>query len=540
MDIKQLRETVDNLFSKRTQFMLLCQEIAENFYPQRADFTLRRDIGDEFAENLMTSFPVLTHRDLTDQIGVMLRPTQKEWFHMAPTDPDREDNAAKRWLEMAGDVQRRVMYDPRAQFTRATKEGDGDFSAFGQCVISARMNKYADGLLYRCWHIRDVVWMETEEGDIGLIARKWKPHARELRRLFGDKNDRKVGELADKQPFDEVECYHIIVEADMYNGDARGKPYWSLYYDIRHEHLIEAVPVWNKEYAIPRWQTVSGSQYAYSPATIVALPDARMIQAMYYTLLEAGEKAVTPPVLATENVVRSDVNLYAGGITWVDADYDERLGDALRPLTQDVRGIPLGIDMMRDSRALIQQAFFLNKLRPFNPAQDPEMTAYQAGQIVQDWIRQAIPLFEPMEMGYNGSLCELTFDLLLRNGAFGSPYDMPASLSDADISFRFESPLHDAIEQQKGQKFLEAKALLAEAMALDTTSAALLDVREALRDALDGIGTPAKWVPDKAAVERYARMQQQNADRQQLLDAAEQSSNVAVNLTQAQREAVGA
>jgi hypothetical protein len=55
--------------------------------------------------------------------------------------------------------------------------------------------------------------------------------------------------------------------------------------------LIHAMPVWTGFYRIPRWQTVSGSQYSYSPATVAALPDARLIQAMTFTLLEAGEKA---------------------------------------------------------------------------------------------------------------------------------------------------------------------------------------------------------------------------------------------------------
>jgi hypothetical protein len=85
---------------------------------------------------------------------------------------------------------------------------------------------------------------------------------------------------------------------------------------------MEEVSQWNREYSIERWQTVSGSQYAYSPATIVALPDARLLQAMTYTLLHAGEKIVDPPLIATEDVVRSDVALYAGGITWIDRDYE--------------------------------------------------------------------------------------------------------------------------------------------------------------------------------------------------------------------------
>ena len=124
---------------------------------------------------------------------------------------------------------------------------------------------------------------------------------------------------------------HFVVNAEMYDGDTRGAPRWSIWYDITHETLMQATPLWGKHYIIPRWQTVSGSQYSYSPASVCALPDARLLQAMTFTLLEAGEKATSPPMIATQNAVRSDVALYAGGITWVDEEYDEKLGAALRP-----------------------------------------------------------------------------------------------------------------------------------------------------------------------------------------------------------------
>ncbi len=512
--------------------MVLLQEIAENFYPERADFTLKRTHGDNFAANLMTSYPILSRRDLGDQIGTMLRPTAKEWFHIIPEDEERIDNDSKRWLEEKTKIQRKVMYDRNSRFTRATKEGDHDFSAFGQCVISVRLNREANGLLYRNWHLRDVVWKENEEGDIGLIGRKWKPAARELVKLF-KKVHQKVTEIANKKPFEEITCYHIICEQDMYEGDARGRPYWSIYYDVTHQHIMEATPVWNKEYVIPRWQTVSGSQYAYSPATITALPDARLVQSMTYALLEAGEKAVNPPIVATQDVVRSDVSIYSGGITWVDQEYDERMGDALRPLNQDFRGIPFGIEMQQDSKLMINQAFFLNRLTL--PERTPEMTAYEVGQRIQEYIRGAMPIFEPMELEYNGALCEMTFDILMRAGAFGSMRDMPTSLSGADIQFQFESPLHDAVDEQKGQKFLEAKALLADAYAVDPSSLSLIDIKVALRDALDGVGVPAEWVRSKSDVEDIAAQQEQDEQDQQTLDQMEQGSAVAANLGQAQQ-----
>lgn len=530
MNTKQLKEVVDGLFSGRLTYIQLLQEIAENFYPERADFTIRRTHGNEFAADLMTSYPVLTRRDLGDQISSMLRPTEKEWFKMVPEHGEKPDNEGLRWLERASQVQRRAMYSRPAQFARATKESDQDFAAFGQCVISVRLNGTADNLLFRNWHLRDVVWEENAEGHIGLVGRKWKPAARDLVTLFPGKCHENVTRLLEKKPFTKVKCYHMMVEADMYDGNSQGRPYWSIHYDAENMQELEAVPVWNMEYIIPRWQTVSGSQYAYSPATITALPDARLIQSMTWALLEAGEKAVNPPILATQDVVRSDVSLYAGGITWLDAEYDEKLGAALRTMPLDLRGIPLGNEMIAGSREMIAQAFYLNKLNL--PDRAPEMTAYEVGQRIQEYIRGALPIFQPMEIEYNGNLCEITFDILMRAGAFGSPYDIPKSLS-GNIEFEFQSPLHDAIDAQKGQKFLETKALLAEALDIDPTAVHILDTSTALRDALTGVGVPAVWMKSKDDVEASVQQQKDDESQMQQLAAMKESSEIANNIGQA-------
>lgn len=538
MNAKDLRDLSENVFTKRIQLLSLWQEQAENFYPERADFTFKRYLGDDFAGNLMSSFPILCRRDLADQIGSMLRPIQKPWFHMAPIDNRREDNEARGWLEWASGVQRRAMYDPHSNFERASKEGDNDYATFGQDVVQVRLNRNQDGLLYRCWHLRDMVWQEDEEGKVCPIFRRWKPTAQTLVRMESSyfKIDQKVRDLAMKEPFAEVDCLHMIVSADMYDGNAMGLPYWSIYYDCANNKEMEALPVWNKEYAVERWQTVSGSQYAYSPATIAALPDARLLQAMTYTLLEAGEKVTNPPMIATEGAVRSDVALYAGSLTWVDYEYDERLGQALRPMTIDAKGMPIGIDMQRDGREMIARAFYLNKLRPFMPTQDPQMTAFQAGQIVAQYIREALPLFAPMEAERNGQVCELTFDVLMRNGAFGDPREMPRSLRGADIQFRFTSPLHDVIEEQKGQKFMQMKALTAEAMSMDPNAAAIPNVLDAFRDALAGIQTPAKWLRSEQDAE--AMVQQKNAERQQqqMLATMQQGADIAATAGKAAKE----
>jgi hypothetical protein len=532
MDAKKLAELGEDLFSKKAPLNTLHQEISDNFYPERADYTVtNRSLGTDFAANLMTSYPIQCRRQLGDQIGQMLRPTAKDWFKPTLRHMDREgtDNEVKEYLQWFGQTQRRAMYDPMAMFKRAMKEGDHDFANIGQCAISIELNREASGLLYRCWHIRDMAWQENEDGSIGAKFRKWKPTIQTLCRLFPkEKLHQQIVEKHDKTPFETVEVMHMVVDEEMYDDDSKGRPRFSIWWDMTHQHMIECTPIWGVHYVIPRWQTVSGSQYSYSPATVAALPDARLLQAMTFTLLEVGEKAAQPPIIATQDVIKSDLGLYAGGVTWVDADYDERLGDALRPLTQDFRGINYGLEMTRDTRLMLESAFFLNKLRM--PERAPEMTAYEVGQRVQEYIRNALPLFEPMEDEYNAAVCDASFDILWRHGTFGDPRSWPKKMRGAEIEFVFESPLHDAIEQQKGQKYLEAQTLIGQAIALDPSAAFVPKAETALRDALSGIGVPASWLNSESFVQEAKAAQAKQQQIATALAAMEQGSNVAKNL----------
>jgi hypothetical protein len=523
--IELLKKQGDALFASRGNLMSLWQEIANHFYPERADFTESRGLGEEFVDNLDTSYPLLARRDLGNQIGGMLRPTNKEWFSIIKQYDENLDTSGQQWLEWAGKIQKRAMYDPVAMFTRATKEGDHDWAAFGQTVFSVRMNYHENALLYRCWHLRDVAWQEDSIGRVGTVFRKWKPDALTLSRIFKDKCHRKITESLKKDPYKEFNIYHCEVPAETYGDGKWGdKPLISVYYDCDHNHIMEEVGIYEGEYVIPRWQTVSGSQYAFSPAATAALPDARLIQTVASVLLDASERIVDPPMIAVQEAIRSDISVYAGGITWVDSDYDERLGEVLREMKQG-GNLPVGFEMQADTRTMIAEAFYLNKLALPPPVAG--MTAYEASERVAEYIRQALPLFEPMEAEYNGALCEKTFNILMKNGAFGSPRSMPESLYGGDITFQFESPMREAVERVKGQRFIETRDLIASAMELDPAAGYVVDAAEAVRDALEGMGSPAKWRRPKDEAEALRNADAQAAKAQQMLAMAQQGADVA-------------
>jgi len=549
MKAKDIIERGMQLFSERTAVTTLWQELAENFYPQRADFTLTRYIGEEFANHLYSSYPLLVHRELSNSFAAMLRPRRKDWFAVSVDQEEDLSKGAKEWLQWATARMKRAMYDRKAQFIRATTEADADFAAFGQCLISREMNwaTRVPHLLYRCWHLRDAAWSEMADGSIGEIYIKWKPTIKQLKEQFGD--DRLHALHAAKKGGDtlsKADCMRLAVSGDVYKGQndkfaseiENGMSWVLVYLDVLNAHIIHEMVVPSHGLVLPRWQTVSGSQYAYSPATVAGLPDARLLQAMTLTLLEAGEISVRPPMIATQDAIRGDIQLYSGGITWADFEYDERKGDVLRPINQDRRGLPMGYEVQDQQKQMLADAFYINKLTL--PPPEGDMTAFEVGQRVEEYVRAALPLFEPMEHEYNGQLCEDTFDALLRAGHFGSVQDIPQDLQGRDVHFKFVSPLHDAHDRKDASVFLESADLIERAMQMDPTAIAHMDVGMSLRDALTGIGLQEERLRSDAEVKEMVEQAQAMQEAAETSQVAESAAGATANFAKAEKDMANA
>ena len=127
----------------------------------------------------------------------------------------------------------------------------------------------------------------------------------------------------------------------------------------------------------------------------------------------------------------------------------------------------------------------------------------------------------------------------MRENTFGPPESIPESIRGSDIRFEFESPLAQMVERQKGQKFIEAKSMIAQAVDVDPSVVNIMDFGETLRDVLTGIGVPAKWLRSPDAVKQKAVEAEQAAQVQQMLGAMQQGADVAATLGQAS-ESLGA
>lgn len=146
-----------------------------------------------------------------------------------------------------------------------------------------------------------------------------------------------------------------------------------------------------------------------------------------------------------------------------------------------------------------------------------------------------MPLFEPMEPEYNAPLCEKTFDKLMAAGVFGPPSSIPEELQGRNVEFFFESPLHDAVERAKAQRYFEATSIVANAAAVDPGAIHLLDVAKGGRDALLSSGVPAGWLRTESEVQdmikRDQEAQAQAATLEQMKVGAEVAKTIGTTPT---------
>lgn len=516
---EMLADRSQELFGQRSGLLSLWQDVAENFYPERADFNTVRSQGADFSAHLMTSAPPLHRRKLADIVGYMLR--ADKWFNVTVAREDKLDTASKKWLEWASGVQYRAMYDPVANFARTTKEGDGDYVTFGQNVISVDVGSKADAMLYKNFHLRDCAWSENENGKVDETHVRYKATAIELRRLFGDQisdETQTILSLGGKNIYQKIECVHLIMPWDSYHPNEANPlprmPFVSVHIELKTKKVLEFKQIRRNRYNVARWATLSGSPYAHSPAIMAAIPDARMLQAMNLVILNAGEKAVDPPMIGYGEALRSDLNLFPGGFTSVEMEHAGKLSEVLRPLSVDKSGLPMGFQMMEAVKAGMGDVFFLNELRL--PSLDGrEKTAYEFSERVREAAQAAMPILEPIESDYNGGLCDKTFGTLMDGGFFGSMDNIPEALLSQDVSFKFKSPYRDALSQSEAAKLGEALEIIGAASELDPDVSLNMDIQMAVRDSLEATGVPIKWIKDEKTVFRDLEARREQRQQEQ-------------------------
>lgn len=498
-NVTTLVEIGSRLFTKRRLLDALRQEIAERFYPMRANFTREYVLGNDFSLNVMDSYPVQAREQLSNLPNAVLR--KDSWFSVKTGIEEIDEGSTNSaWFDVATKDLRKIVYDRRSNFTSSMNEADHDWVTFGDRIMSVEESQSRTHFVYRYWHPKDCAWIENADGSVDNMHRRMMVSARNMLLRWKDKVHSDIRTCAGREPDKEFEVRHIVVPTDeIYGSDRkmmakfRRFPFLSIYVDVTHQTVLQegGLPCFN--YIVSRWRKVSPYQYGFSPATINSLPDNRMLQQLALIMLETGEKSLDPPMIGKGEIFRDGLNVYAGGLTYVDLEADEKLQDVFQTIPFG-NNFQVGLEIKQDVRNLIAEAFLLNKINLPNVR---EMTAMETDARLEEYRRAVLPFFGPYESEVHLPILDVTFQMAAHANVL-SFEQMPKELRGEEITFDFTSPLKAADGRRLVSAFQESMQIIGPVSEIDPNIRKRYDIAKMTDDAVRGTGAPADWfTPDE-------------------------------------------
>ena len=521
MKHKAIIKSVNKAFKDKEGYEKLCDALVNIFYPEYGGF--RADDKTEDYEALFaqsSGSPSLKRRELAQSFSTMLRPTNKVWVEIRGRFDYgvKKDHQYKVELKAKSKELYFYMYDQRSNITTTTSSLDNALACLGQGVASVWFDVKKNHLTYIPHHLKEFAWRVDSAGDITTVYRSWKPEVHMLRTMFGENELKFSKETEDKIKDDdtmEIPVIHCVKKNPKFDSGTSKNEWLSIYIEKETGHELNSKELNYLPYIIPFWHRIPNKPYAYSPPAIVALPDSNLLQNVTASILDAGQLAVEPTIIAQSGVVLggdNNVNVSAGQFLFVDEKYDERGGAAISTLKRDLNGLPYGFEIQEGLTNFIHEAFYLNKITL--PAPVGQVTAYEIAQRVEEWVRNTLPLIEPISADYNYKLCKASLGALIGAGK------MDMSEIPVDLDFTFTNPLTEGQEAGKMKILQDVLSILGIVAEVDEDQDAILDLETAVRDAVTSGEAPLEWFFDENATKEIIQnRRKEKADNAEMLKA---------------------
>lgn len=470
MDGETLCKRYDRLKASRGTLEEHLQDIAENMFPRRADFNVKRTDGDKRMSKIYDSTGVMALETLAAGLHGMATNPASRWFSIK-TDDDKlnEDDAIREWLSQVEDIIFSKLHSPRSSITTHLHELYLDYAAFGTSVMFVGTTS-DDTLLFQTRSLAECVIDENAEGTVDTVIRRFEMTVRQCIQKWGDKVSEEVKrkQAADKWD-DKIEILHAVYPRDE---RIEGKqtpdnmPFASIYYERKTKHELQVGGFEEFPYTVPRWYKVAGEKYGRSPA-MTALPDVKMLQEMMKTVIKAGQKAIDPPLMVPDDAVLGPVRTVPGGLNFLRGDGE------IKPLAF-AGNIPITLEMMQDLRNRIMRTFFVDQLQMTGDAQ---MTATEVIQRTEERMRLLGPILGRMEAELLGPLISRVFGILARTNQLPQ---QPAELDGVEFRIEYVSPIALAQRGQKVDRAVQMLTIAGQMAAFDPNVMARFDSAEFL------------------------------------------------------------
>lgn len=520
------------------------QSIGEVISPRKIDFVGMRPPGERRMNQVLDSTGINANELLAAGLHGMATNPAMKWFslRLVSSKVIQQDGSQvdlneiptiQKWMAHVEEVMWQRLYQPGTNFTTALHEAYLDLGAFGTAIMFVGQRDDG-GLLFESRPLSECVIDENVDGRVDTVFRKTTYSVRQMiqmERQEGWKVSDKTRELYTEQKYDEPVCViHAVyprADRDVKKKNIENMPFASCYFEHEAGHLLKMSGFPEFPYLVARWSKYAGEKYGRGPG-MTALPDVKMLQAMYMTVIKTAQKVADPPFWMRDDGVVGQQRTIPGGVNTFRGNPNE--GIMFMPVNGNA--LPITLEMLEDVRNRIRTTFFVDVLQMVGSA---EMTATEVMQRTAERMRLLGPLVGRLESELLGPMVERIFGILTRLSLLPPP---PEEIQGHEFTVEYVSPVATAQKQQAIGGIMQAMQVIASFGPEIAAQIALknIDPDKVFRWAWDLFNNNPELLKDEEAMAKAAQMEQAQQSVQMgqpAMEMAAQGAGAIANLSKA-------
>jgi hypothetical protein len=514
MDTNLLVKLFERLKTNRSTWEAHWQEVADYFLPTKAMITKTRLPGQKLPIDKYDSTPADSLQVFAAGLHSYLTNPASRWFNLGVRERELRD--IKEVKDFFGGCQEEMFHAfNNSNLNQQIHEVYIDFGGFGTPCIYEEED-LEDDIRFYTRPISEIYIMENEKERVDFVFRFCSYTARQAYAKWGDNAGEKVKEAILAGKWDEnFDFLHIVMprhERIAGKEDSKNKPYASLYIEISAKRQVSESGYDTFPFFVPRNIKLSGEAWGYSQC-MIALPDAKTLNAMTKTILKGAQKQVDPPIVVPDDGYILPFKITAGAVNFKNTQATDSKVDIL-----NFQGnLPIGLEMQDSIRKQIRRVLFVDLFLFFATLEkNPNMTATEVRERINEKMLILGPILGRLMNELLDPMIHRTFDILARNGKLPP---LPDILIGKNYTVEYISPL------AKAQRLSDIQSLNDFLMSLISLAKLSPDIVDILNSDKAGRNLGNKYNVDSEILRgddeikeiRQIRQQQQQATQEAML-----------------------
>lgn len=530
--VRKVMDDQSQLESGRAVWDQHYTEIAERILPRQNDFR-HSDYteGRKRSEKIFDSTAPMALDRAASAIDSLITPSSQVYHEMEPQEEDLiDDYETKVFCQKLNRTLFRRRYRAEANFSSQVHECYISLMAFGTLGLFTD-ELVGIGTRYRAISLAELYIAENHAGMVDLVHRRYRLTARQAVEFFGGEVPERIAKTVALKPFEKFEFIHCVKPNEDVNpryADYRGMKMSSYYVSVEDEKMCGVGGYRVMPYAVSRHVTAPRETYGRSPAMMV-LADIKMLNEMEKTIIRAGQKIVSPPLLLHGDGVLSAFSTRPDALNYGGVDDQGR--QLVHPMKMG-SNLPIAFEMTEQKRKSINDSFYITLFQIL--IENPRMTATEALIRAQEKGQLLAPTVGRQETELVGPTVKRELDIAM---AAGDTPPIPRKLLDRGgvLKVKYTSPLSRLRRSEDGVAITRTLDTAMKIKTADPSSQImdLIDDEYAMRTLADIYGAPALVLRPPEAVMQIRQQREDMMQLQQRLQAAQTAANAAKNMGQA-------